>query len=99
MAPIYNMEVTKKQHTPIKFNLEYSDKDYHLIDRSELHKMDNQTIKKRIDELNMRVVHARKYYRGRYDERHRRWMQTLAQPMKTHHKVNLSLDAIIAVGY
>lgn len=94
------MENTKKQRKPIRFTLEQSfNADYHLVDRTDLHKMDNETIKKRIDELNMRVVHARKFYRGKYDERHRRWMQTLAQPMKAYHKVNLSLDAIIAVGY
>lgn len=90
----------KSQHTPIVFDLhpKYDNsQDYHLVDRTELWKMDNETAKKRIDELNMRVVFARKHYKGRYDERHRKWMQTLAQPMKTHHRVSLALDALIAI--
>jgi hypothetical protein len=91
---------TPKKHVPIVFNLLNKNdvnQDYHLVDRQELWKMDNETAKKRIDELNMRVVYARKYYKGRYDERHKKWMQTLARPMKPHHRLNLSLDALIAI--
>jgi hypothetical protein len=89
-----------KKRTPIVFDLSNKhdvNQDYHLVDRQELWKMDNETAKKRIDELNMRVVYARKYYNGRYDERHKKWMQTLAKPMKSHHRLNLSLDALIAI--
>lgn len=89
-----------KKRTPIVFNLQNDDDmDYHLVDRNELHKMDNDTIRRRIDELNMRVQFAKKHYKGRYDHGHRRWMETLMKPLKHHYrKVDLSLDAIIAVS-
>lgn len=91
---------TAKKHTPIVFDLSYSqnvNQDYHLVNRQDIWKMDNETVKKRIDELNMRVVFARKFYKGKYDERHKKWMQTLVKPMKSHHRINLSLDALIAI--
>lgn len=91
------METTKKR-TPIIFNLKSNDDtDYHLVDRNELNKMDTETMRKRIDELNMRVQFAKKHYKGRYDNGHKKWMEILAKPMKSHHKVKLSLDALIAV--
>lgn len=88
------------ERTPIVFNLQKHDDntDYHLVDRNELHKMDTETMRKRIDELNMRVQYAKKHYRGRYDHGHKKWMDTLAKPMKSEHKVQLSLDALIAVS-
>lgn len=88
------------KHKPIVFDLSSKydvNQDYHLVDRKDLWKMDNETAKKRIDELNMRVLYARKHYKGRYDERHRMWMQTLARPMKSHHRLSLSLEALIAL--
>lgn len=93
------MEGSKKR-VPIVFNIRQQDDntDYHLVDRNELHKMDTDTMKKRIDELNMRVQYARKHYKGRYDHGHKKWMDTLAKPMKSEHRVNLSLDALIAVS-
>lgn len=92
------MEGSKKR-TPIVFNLlNNHDRDYHLIDRNELDKIDTETMRKRIDELNMRVQFAKKHYNGRYDHGHRKWMETLVKPMKSHHRINLSLDAIIAVS-
>lgn len=90
---------TSKQRNPIVFNLQNSDdKDYHLVNRNELDNMDTETMRKRIDELNMRVQFAKKHYKGRYDHAHKRWMETLVKPMKSYHKVNLSLDALIAVS-
>lgn len=89
-----------KKHRPIVFNLSNPyevNQDYHLVNRQDLWKMDNETAKKRIDELNMRVLYARKHYKGRYDERHMKWMQTLAKPMKSQHRLSLSLDALIAL--
>lgn len=91
---------TAKKHTPIVFDLSNNqdvNQDYHLVNRQDIWKMDNETVKKRIDELNMRVVFARKFYKGKYDERHKKWMQTLVKPMKSHHRINLSLDALIAI--
>ena len=90
----------RRQIKPIVFSLDetHADKDYHLVDRNELRKMDNATMKKRIDELNMRVQVARKRYRGTYDERHKGWMRVLVEPMKTEHKLALSLDALVAVS-
>lgn len=94
---VINMEGPKKW-TPIVFNVQNNDdKDYHLVARSELNKMDTETMRKRFDELNMRVQFAKKYYKGRYDYRHKKWMETLVKPMKSHHMVNLSLDALIAI--
>jgi hypothetical protein len=87
-----------KQKQPIVFTLDDNTlTDYHLVNRDELNNLDTQTMIKRIDELNMRVQFARKNYRGRYDEGHKKWMQTLARPMKTEHKLSLSLDALVAV--
>ena len=95
---VSNMEASKKR-TPIVFNLQNNtDMDYHLVDRNELNNMDTETMRKRIDELNMRVQFARKHYKGRYDNGHKKWMETLVKPMKSHHKVNLSLDALVAVS-
>lgn len=91
---------TSKKHSPIVFDLSNDqdvNQDYHLVSRQDIWKMDNETVKKRIDELNMRVVFARKFYKGKYDERHKKWMQTLVKPMKSHHRINLSLDALIAI--
>jgi hypothetical protein len=92
------MEALKKR-TPIVFNLQNNDDaDYHLVDRNQLNNMDTETMRKRIDELNMRVQFAKKHYKGRYDHGHKQWMNTLVKPMKSHHRVNLSLDALIAVS-
>lgn len=92
------MEGSKKR-TPIVFNLQkQDDTDYHLVNRNDLNKMDTETMIKRIDELNMRVQFANKHYKGRYDHGHKKWMETLVKPMKSHHRVNLSLDALIAVS-
>lgn len=91
---------TPKKYTPIVFDLldkQVVNQDYHLVNREDLWKMDNETTKKRIDELNMRVTYARQFYKGKYDERHKKWMQTLAKPMKSHHRIHLSLDALIAI--
>lgn len=86
--------------TPITFNLDEGDaKDYHLVNRHELQKVkDTETLKRCVDELNLRVKHATKYYKSRYDERHKQWMRTLARPLKTEHKLSLCLDAIVAVN-
>lgn len=93
------MEGSSKRQ-PIVFNLDQPQDnfDYHLVYRSDLKNMDSRTMKKRIDELNMRVQFARKKYRGTFDERHKKWMQTLVEPMKSQHKVHLSLDALIAAS-
>lgn len=92
------MEATKKR-TRIVFNLQQNnDMDYHLVDRIQLQNMDTETMRKRIDELNMRVQFAKKHYKGRYDHGHKKWMDILAKPMKSHHKIDLSLDALIAVS-
>jgi hypothetical protein len=92
------MDASKKR-TPIVFNLQNNDDvDYHLVDRKELNKMDTETMRKRIDELNMRVQFAKKHYKGRYDHGHKKWMETLVKRMKSEHRVNLSLDALIAVS-
>jgi hypothetical protein len=92
------MDASKKR-IPIVFNLQNNDDaDYHLVDRKELNKMDTETMRKRIDELNMRVQFAKKHYKGRYDHGHKKWMETLVKPMKSEHRVNLSLDALIAVS-
>lgn len=93
------MEASKKR-TPIVFNIPQQDenRDYHLVDRSELDNMDSETMRKRIDELNMRVKYANKHYKGRYDHGHKNWMEIVAKPMKSEHRVNLSLDALIAIS-
>lgn len=91
------MEPSTKK-TPIVFPKSQNEIDYHLVSRDELDNMDADTMRKRIDELNLRVQHAKKYYRNRYDDRHRRWMQTLAKPMKIEQKLHLSLDALVAVS-
>lgn len=86
------------KHNPIVYPTKDFHADYHLMSRDDLLKMDNTTFQKRVDELNMRVQFARRYYKGRYDERHRRWMKTLVKPLKTEHKLHLSLDALVAVS-
>lgn len=92
------MEASKKR-SPIVFDLQNGDDmDYHLVDRNELSKLDTETMRKRIEELNMRVQYARKHYKGRYDHGHKKWMEVLMKPMKSEHKVQLSLDALIAVS-
>lgn len=85
---------------PIKFELEESNvQDYHLVHRKELHEVhDPETLKRCIDELNLRVRHATKHFKSRYDQRHTDWMRTLARPLKVEHKVDLALDAIVAVS-
>lgn len=83
---------------PITFNLPSSSSDYHLVSREDLNKKDHEVFQKRIDELNMRVQHAKRYFKGKYDDRHKRWMQTLAKPLKQTHKLSLSLDALIALS-
>lgn len=90
---------TSKKHQPIVWDIETTTfGDYHLVNRRELSKVDNETLmKKRIDELNMRAEFARKHYKSRYDRGHRKWMQNLAAPMKSSHKVHLSLDALMAI--
>jgi hypothetical protein len=92
------MEESRKR-TPIVFSLQNEDdKDYHLVGSNGLYKVDTETMRKRVDELNMRVQYARKHYRGRYDHGHKKWMELLVRPMKSEHKVHLSLDALIAVS-
>jgi hypothetical protein len=47
------------------------------------------------EELNLRTRFAKKYYNGRFDNRHAHWMNELASKVET--KVALSLDALIAL--
>lgn len=87
------------KHIPIKFEIvEKSVKDYHMVSRNELRNIQNtDTFQKCVDELNARVTFARKHFRGTYDKRHVDWMTTLAKPLKVHHKVSLSLDALVVL--
>lgn len=85
---------------PIVFDLtEDVVKNYHLVNRKDLHDVkDTDTLRKCIDELNLRVKHATKHYKGRYDEPHKNWMRTLAKPLKVSQKIGLSLDALVAIS-
>lgn len=53
--------------------------------------------KRAAEEIELRVKYTKKYYRGRYDARHRKWMNRIYQYINTADKVNMSLDALAAV--
>lgn len=89
-------------HTPIVFTVETSHiSDYHLVSRRELanyKNMDTKTIDKIVTELNARVDFTRRNFRGRYDAGHGKWMSVLVAPLKPQHKLDVSLDALVAAS-
>jgi hypothetical protein len=76
------------------------DNDYHKVKKTELKgtNTDTDTMIRCVQEMNARVTFARKYYKGKYDQRHRHWMKTLTNCMDLSHKLELSLDALVATG-
>lgn len=49
-----------------------------------------------VDELNKRTDFTKKYYNGKFDERHQRVMHRIGQYIKGEAALGLSLDALIA---
>lgn len=74
-------------------------KNYHKVQRNELdRKYVSMGTKQRIvAEFKERVVFTKKFYKGRFDERHKKWMRRLSEHINLNDKLGMSLDACIAV--
>jgi len=68
---------------------------YHKVDARSLYK---GRVSKRlcVEELNLRMEFAKKYYRGRVDKRHKHWMNKLYTNVSKdqHIKLALTLDTL-----
>ena len=67
--------------------------EYHVVKRATM-KNDKPG---RLVEFQRRVDFTKKYFRGKYDLKHRAWMKKLAQGFDTQDRVSMSLDASIAL--
>lgn len=65
--------------------------DYHLVRRRDV-KRGCAPKHQRIKEFDLRVKKANRYYRGRYDMRHKNWMKGLIYDVKLGDKLSMSLD-------
>lgn len=70
-------------------------KDYHIVDFKNKKQRRNKQLC--IQELNARANFTRKYYRGRYDQRHKRVMRFIGATLTAKDMVHLDLDACIAL--
>lgn len=72
-------------------------KDYHLVTKDELiYNHLSEDVQARVsEEFNMRVEFAKEKYNNTYDDRHLHWMGKLVPLIKTHNKLNMTLDACI----
>lgn len=70
-------------------------KAYHMVDFKNKKQRRNKQLC--IQELNARAAFTRKYYRGRYDQRHKRVMRIIGSSLTSIDMLNLDLDACIAL--
>lgn len=77
-------------------------KSYHKVNKADLK---SSTVRPRVaklaaQELTARVTFAKKYYHGKYDARHMRFMRLLYKPVKKNRDalLSMSLDAFIEVS-
>jgi len=73
---------------------------YHKVVREEVNRrIVSGSVKKRIvEEFKERVVFTKTFYRGRFDERHKKWMRGLAKHITLEDKLCMSLDACVAAS-
>lgn len=74
-------------------------KSYHKVDAYQM-RMGKVDMLACVQELNERVVFTKRYYGGRYDKGHKRWMRNLYSNVesKIDYKVGLSLDALVVMN-
>ena len=70
---------------------------YHRVTQDDLKIGGWIASKRAAEEIELRVKYTKKYHRGRYDYRHRKWMRRISQYIHTVDKVDMSLDALVAV--
>lgn len=77
-------------------------RNYHKVAREELKYQPNShdVAKRAAEELGARVCFAKKYYRGRYDQRHLKFMEELYGPVKknTGALITMSLDTLASLS-
>lgn len=69
-------------------------KAYHRVSFAELDR-GRVAVSECVKELNMRTNYANKYYKGRFDEKHRHVMNRIGKHLKGEDALGLSLQAII----
>lgn len=87
----------KKQKIEFKLKKQDTSKDYHLTNFRKISK--GLEIKSKIlKEIKLRDEFTRKFYSGRYDERHLRVMHFLGQHLNIEDKIRLPLTAYSVIS-
>jgi hypothetical protein len=73
-------------------------REYHVVDQDDLRKFGRFAPDKAAKEISLRVKYVKKYHRNKFDHRHAKWMQKLEGSLNLTSKINLSLDALVALN-
>jgi hypothetical protein len=71
-------------------------RNYHIVDFRDLHS-GTACREQQAEEINLRVAYAKAYHKGKFDSKHHHVLQKLSHNFDITDKLNLTLDACIAV--